>query len=210
MLIVYLPITHLVTPALALCPTQSLPHLHTLSLSHRSHLLPPHYPLIMSFLHIIILSSPSTQLPVPLPSRLPIFVSSCILHLSISHSSHSSPSLTQDLTNPPGRPSYMELPRPVKHYSDAWFLVSWTPPHYTANVSSVQYRVYYPNSRVIDTPTNTTEVLGVAPGRLISEIAVISPNKEVISERGPVNQSEELDPVNFQCRNKGEKFLLYC
>ena len=100
----YLPITHLVTPALALCPTQSLPHLHTLSLSHRSHLFPPHYPLIMSFLHIIILSSPSTQLPVPLPSRLPIFVSSCILHLSISHSSHSSPSLTQLLSLSHPRP----------------------------------------------------------------------------------------------------------
>lgn len=209
MLIVYSPISSYYSPCHSSSSSlsYSIPPSPTYSVS----LLPPHYPLITSFLHIIILSSPSIQLPVPLPSRLPIFVSSsCILHLSISHSSHSSPSLTQDLTNPPGRPSYMELPRPVKHYSDAWFLVSWTPPHYTANVSSVQYRVYYPNSRVIDTPTNTTEVLGVAPGRLISEIAVISPNKEVISERGPVNQSEELDPVNFQCRNKGEKFLLYC
>lgn len=201
----YLPITHLVTPALALCPTQIPPSPYSITLSSLQSLshLPSHY------LHIINLSSPSIQLPVPLPSILPIFISSsCILHLSISHSSRSSPSLTQDLTNPPGRPSYTELPRPVEVNYEALFLVSWAPPHYTANVSSVQYRVYYPNDRVIDTPTNTTEVLGVAPGRLISEIAVISPNKEVISERGPVGRSETLDPFNFRCRNKGEKYSI--
>ena len=99
----------------------------------------------------------------------------------------------------------MELPRPVESSYDAWFQVSWAPPDYTANLTSVQYRVYYlPNRGITDTPTITTEVLGVPPGRLTSEVAVISPNKEVISERGPGGRSERLYPSNYQCANKGE------
>ena len=216
----YLLVTHLVTlPQTSLYPIHSLPHLHTplsilftrsLTYILRHSLITPisfSLILITSFLHIINLSSPLFQLPVPLPSHLPIFISSYILHFSIPLSSRSSPSLTQDLTNPPGRPSYTELPRPVERYYNAWFLVSWAPPLYIANVSSVQYRVYYlPNIRAIDTPTNTTEVLAVAPGQLISEVAVINSNKEVISERGPVGRSESLHPRHFQCTNKSKKY----
>ena len=156
--------------------------------------------------NLINLSSSSIQLPPP-PWLLPTppHFYSYIFYFSIPHPSPSSYSLTQDLTNPPGRPSYMELPRPVESSYDAWFQVSWAPPDYTANLTSVQYRVYYlPNKGITDTPTITTEVLGVPPGRLTSEVAVISPNKEVISERGPGGRSERLYPSNYQCANKGE------
>ena len=193
----------LLTLSLHLSLSYSL--LRTLLLSHRSHLFLTFS--ITSFLHPINSSSSSTQLPLPpwfLFFRLPPFLF-YIFHFSIPHPSPSSYSLTQDLTNPPGRPSYMELPRPVESSYDAWFQVSWVPPDYTANLTFVQYRVYYlPNSGVTDTPTITTEVLGVAAGRLTSKVAIISPNKEVISEKGPKGRSQQLYPWNYQCANKGE------
>ena len=185
-----------------LCPTHSYVLSYSLIVPISFSLFPLHHSFI-----------PSIHLP-PQPNFLSLLDSSSsdfppflfyIFHFSIPHPSPSSYSLTQDLTNPPGRPSYMELPRPVESSYDAWFQVSWVPPDYTANLTFVQYRVYYlPNSGVTDIPTITTEVLGVAPGRLTSKVAIISPNKEVISEKGPKGRSQQLYPWNYQCANKGE------
>ena len=185
--------------SLPLSPTYSLTLSSLPSLSHLFHYIIPSSHQFIFLLNST--SSPSlTSSDFPPPPFLFYF-----FYFSIPHPSPSSYSLTQDLTNPPGRPSYMELPRPVENSDDAWFQVSWAPPDYTANLTSVQYRVYYlPNRGITDTPTITTEVLGVAPGRLTSEVAVISPNKEVISERGPGGRSERLYPSNYQCANKGE------
>lgn len=185
--------------SLPLSPTYSLTLSSLPSLSHLFHYIIPSSHQFIFLLNST--SSPSlTSSDFPPPPFLFYF-----FYFSIPHPSPSSYSLTQDLTNPPGRPSYMELPRPVESSTDAWFQVSWAPPDYTANLTSVQYRVYYlPNSGITDTPTITTEVLGVAPGRLTSEVAVISPNKEVISERGPGGRSERLYSSNYQCANKGE------
>ena len=182
-----------------LCPTHSYVLSYSLIVPISFSLFPLHH----SFIPSIHLPPQSNFLSPPwllLPTS-PHFYS-YNFHFSIPHPSPSSYSLTQDLTNPPGRPSYIELPRPVEVWYYAWFQVSWAPPDYTANLTSVQYRVYYiPNRGTTDTPTITTEVLGVPPGRLTSEVAVISPNKEVISEKGPRGRSERLTP---QCANKGE------
>ena len=191
----------LLTLSLHLSLSYSLPLSPTYSLTLSS------LPSLSHLFHYIIPSSHQFNFLLLLDFffRLSPHFYSYVFHFFIPHPSPFSYSLTQDLTNPPGRPSYMELPRPVESSYDAWFQVSWAPPDYTANLTSVQYRVYYlPNSGITDTPTITTEVLGVAPGRLTSEVAVISPNKEVISERGPDGRSERLYPSNYQCANKGE------
>ena len=186
--------------SLPLSPTYSLTLSSFPSFSHFFHYIIP-----SSHQFIFLLNPTSSPSLTPLLPTSPHFYS-YNFHFSIPHPSPSSYSLTQDLTNPPGRPSYMELPRPVEVWYYAWFQVSWAPPDYTANLTSVQYRVYYlRNGGVTDTPTITTEVLGVPPGRLTSEVAVISPNKEVISERGPRGRSERLNSNNYRCKDKGER-----
>ena len=83
-----------------------------------------------------------------------------------------------------------------------WVQVSWMPPDYRANLSSLHYHVYYRyTSKTVNASTNSSEILAGSYSYLRAEIGVVNTlTDQLVSEWGRF-RSEEIFPL---CTNKGE------